>query len=82
MLANASFHSLGALGLVSNDKGIEGEPGCGSFSLQDDLYFASCFILKFKKKKDASCLTQMQEAMKPQRERSGRQKVNFGQLSD
>lgn len=28
---------------------LEEEPGCGSFSPQNDLYFASCFILKLQK---------------------------------
>lgn len=46
MLADALFHSLRAGGLVSNDRGIKGEPGWGSFSPQDDLYFPGCFILK------------------------------------
>lgn len=40
------FHSLEAEGLLSNDKGIEGETGCGSFSQQDDLYFFQLFYIE------------------------------------
>lgn len=68
-VCGSSCHSFRTESLDSTGKCIEGEPGCGFIFPKGDLYLASCFILML-------CLTQMQEASKHQRERSGRQKVN------